>query len=114
MDGRSLAEHALEPVRIGGADFTRVQGPQSLLDLERTAERRLHGDLLIEREADQQRERFLGDERVGLVAVREVQALRGRDRHVSILRDNRTATEISEPFHTNATGTFRGVPSLAT
>ena len=40
---------------------------------ERALERLLHRDLLVEREADQQRERIAGDQLVGLVGVGEVQ-----------------------------------------
>jgi hypothetical protein len=35
----------------------------------------LHGHLLVEREADQQRHRVRGDQRIGLVGFREVQTV---------------------------------------
>jgi hypothetical protein len=41
----------------------------------RTGERLLHGDLLIEDEADEERERVGGDQAVGLVVAGERQAL---------------------------------------
>ena len=50
---------------VEGCDLRRVELTETLLELERAGEGLLHGDLLIEREADQQRERALGEETVG-------------------------------------------------
>ena len=55
--------------------------------LERAGERLLHGDLLVEREADQQRERVLGEEAVGVGVAGEREVV-GRDgqTHARIVR----------------------------
>ena len=70
MDRRLLAEERLE-VRVV-RDRLRVERAEPLLQAERPCERLLHRHLLVEREADEQRERILRDERVRLVVVREV------------------------------------------
>ena len=64
----------------------RVERAEPLLELERAGERGRHGHLLVEREADQQRERVLRDERVGLVVAREVEAVGHRSYHPRAMR----------------------------
>ncbi len=73
MDAWALAEHAHELFGIHRSDRGRVERADALLQLERAEERGLHRDLLVEREADQQRERLLRDQRVRLVRVREIE-----------------------------------------
>ncbi len=75
VDGGRLAEERLELARVGRGDRAGVERAESALELQRAGERRLHGYLLVEREPDQQRERILGDELVGLVVAREVQPI---------------------------------------
>ena len=79
MDPRALAEHVLERLRIHRGDSARIERPDALLQLERACERGLHRDLLVEREADEERERLTGDQLVRLVRVGEVERL-GHDR----------------------------------
>ena len=50
---------------------------EALAELERAGERLLHGDLLIEHEADEERHRVRGDQAIGLVVTGEGQALGG-------------------------------------
>ena len=75
MDRRALAEHGLEPRGIGGGDRTGVECAQPVPELQRSEERRRDGHLLVEREADQERERIAAMQRVRLCVVREVQRL---------------------------------------
>ena len=53
MDRRPLPEHRLEVCR---RQLACVEGAETLLDGQRAGERLLDRDLLVEREADQQRE----------------------------------------------------------
>src|SRR5215211_7074733 len=76
VDRGLLAEGLLEAAGIGRRDRARVECPQALLQLERPRECGLDGDLLVEREADEQRERFARQEPVGLLVPGEVQPLR--------------------------------------
>jgi len=71
--------------RVGRGDRARVERPQPLLDLQRPAERGLYGHLLVEREPDQQRERLLRDQCVGLVVAGEVEPVGCGHGHVTIL-----------------------------
>ena len=59
MDRRLLPEERLELGGVGRRDRLRVERAEAPLELERPCERSLHGDLLVEREADQERERIL-------------------------------------------------------
>ena len=54
---------------------------QPLLQLERTAEGRLHRHLLVEREADEERERLAGEQLVRFVDACVVEAVGMRRRH---------------------------------
>ena len=58
-----------------------VERAEPALELERAGEGLLDGHLLVEDEADQERDRLLGEERVGLVVAREVEAIGARRRH---------------------------------
>ena len=73
MDCGLLAEDSLEARGVGGRDLASVEGAEALLQLERSCERRRHGHLLIEGEADQESERVARDERVRLRVAREVE-----------------------------------------
>ena len=77
MDAGAFAEDRVELGRIHRRDPARVEVAEPPLELERSGESRLHRHLLVEAEADQERERISGEERVGLVVAREVDA-RGR------------------------------------
>jgi hypothetical protein len=72
MDRGALAEQRLE---VHAGQRGGVERARALLEHERSRERLLHGHLLVEREADQQRERLAHQQRVGLVGVGEVQAV---------------------------------------
>ena len=63
--------------RLLRASRARVEGADALLDPERPRERLLHRDLLVEREADEERERVGRDERIGLVVLREIEMASG-------------------------------------
>ena len=52
-----------------------IERAEALPQHQRPGERLLHRDLLVEREADQQRHRVRGDQRIGLVGFGEVQAI---------------------------------------
>src|SRR6476620_4980955 len=69
MNRRLLAKHPLELTGIGRSELARVERSEALLELERPEERRWHRHLLVEREADQQCERLLGEQRVCLVVA---------------------------------------------
>ena len=66
MDGGPLAEDRLE---VGRGELRGVERADPLAQDERARERLLDRHLLVEHEADQQRERVGGDQRVGLVGV---------------------------------------------
>ena len=72
---RALAEHGGELLGVARRDARDVEVPEARAQLERARERLLDGDLLIEREADEERERVGGDQAVGLVVAGEGQAL---------------------------------------
>ena len=72
MDRRSRAEQRLE---IGGCQRVGIERAEALLQRQRPGKGLLHADLLVEDEADQQRHRVGGDQRVGLIGVGEVQAV---------------------------------------
>ena len=57
---------------IGRGDRAASRPPEPLLQLQRARERRLHRHLLVEREPDQERERALAEEGVGLGVAGEV------------------------------------------
>ena len=79
MDRGLLAEHRLE---VGLGERPRVEGAEPPPELERARERLLHGDLLVEREPDEQRERIGPEQRARLGIVREPE----RRRHGAILQ----------------------------
>ena len=60
MDGGLLAEERLE---VGLRDGARLERAEPLLQPQRAEERLLDGDLLVEREADEQRERISASSR---------------------------------------------------
>src|SRR4051794_8099010 len=74
MDRRLLPEHSLESVWRHGGDLRRIEVTEPALDVAGTGEGLLDCHLLIEREADQERERFSGDEAVGVGIAGERQA----------------------------------------
>ena len=75
VDRGRPAERFLELRRIHCGDRPRVQRADPLLQLERSRERLLDGDLLVDREPDQKRERLGRDQSVGLVRIGEVERL---------------------------------------
>ena len=72
VDRGPFAERLLEPSRIHPCDRLRVEGSNPLLQLVRARERRLDRYLLVESEADQERERLAREQLVRLVGVGEV------------------------------------------
>ena len=73
VDRGLLAEELLELARVGGGDGGCVEAAEPPPDLERARERLLNRHLLVEDEADEQRQRLLGEKAVGFVVTREVQ-----------------------------------------
>ena len=53
MDGRLLAERRDELLGVGASERLGVDRAEALFDLLRAGERRLDGDLLVEREPDE-------------------------------------------------------------
>ena len=64
MDRRFLSERGLE---VSRCERDRIERPEPFAQPKRPQEGLLHGDLLVEREPDEQRHRVRGDQRVGLV-----------------------------------------------
>ena len=64
-------------VRVDRRDLARVEAAEPLRQLEGRRERLLHRHLLVEHEPDQQRERALAEEGVGLGVAGEVDRARG-------------------------------------
>jgi hypothetical protein len=75
VDRRLLAERPLERLGIHRRDSSRVEGADPLLQLERACERGRNGHLLVEGEADEERERLAREQPVRLVRVGEVERL---------------------------------------
>ncbi len=75
VDRRALAEDHLELVGIHRCDRRRVERADPLRELLRAEERRRHRHLLVECEADEERERLLRDELVRLLRLGEVERL---------------------------------------
>ena len=78
MDGRWRPEHALELGGVRPGDAGRVQVTQPAAELQRAAEGLLDRDLLVEREPDEERERLLDQQAVGLVVAGEGKSVGGR------------------------------------
>lgn len=85
MQGWPLAEGAIELPGVHAGDRRRVEGADAALKLEWAREGLLDGHLLIEDEADEERERLFGEEGVGLVVAGEMEAGGGLCRYASIL-----------------------------
>ncbi len=66
MQGRTLAEDRPERLGLHRRDLGGIEVAEAALEFKRTAEGLLDRDLLIEREADQQCQRLLGEETVGI------------------------------------------------
>ncbi len=71
MERRRGPKDGRQGLRIHGRDARRVEVADPPLQLGRSAERLLDGDLLVQREADQQRERFGDKQAVGIVVAGE-------------------------------------------
>ena len=76
VDRRGRAERSLEGRGVHAGDCPGVEGADTLSQLERPGERLLDRDLLVDGEADEERERLLRDEPVRLVRLSEVERLR--------------------------------------
>ena len=76
MDCRLLAEDLVELGGVERRDLLGVEVPEPLLQLERAVEGLLDGDLLIQREPDQQRQRALCQEPIGFGIAGEVDRCR--------------------------------------
>ena len=66
MERRPLAEDRVEVGRVHRRDPRGIEVAEPALELGRAAERLLDGDLLVEREADEQGERIVGEQAVGV------------------------------------------------
>ena len=64
MHGRLLAAGSEEDVGIQLGDALRIEKAESCLQRRRTCKRLLHRDLLVEREANQQRVRVRRDQSI--------------------------------------------------
>ena len=64
MECRTLAEGGVQLPRIHAGNPGRIEMAQPTLELRRPAERLLDSDLLVQREADEQREGFLGKQTI--------------------------------------------------
>jgi hypothetical protein len=76
VESRTLAEDAVELPRIHAGDLDSAEKAKAPLELEGARERFLHRNLLVEDEPDEEGERLLGEEGVGLVVAREVEPVR--------------------------------------
>ena len=88
-------------VRLGVGPFpdpegctAQVEGTEPLLQLQWAREGGGHGNLLVEDEPDQERERVDRDQPVGLVVAREVEGVR----HGSILAGRGMRIEMADPI----------------
>ena len=81
----------VEVTRLHRGDLRRIEVAEAALELGGTAERLLDGDLLVELEADEQRERLGHEQPIGLVIAGERQSIDGgHDRMVArLLRSGR-------------------------
>ena len=75
MDRRLLLEGRLDLGRVGGGDRLRVERAEALLQPERACERLLHGHLLVECDADEQREGVGREQAARLVVVGEIEGV---------------------------------------
>ena len=66
MERRSLAEDRVQRGRVHRGDPGGVEVAEPALQVGRSAERLLDGHLLVEREPDQQRQRFVDEQAVGI------------------------------------------------
>jgi hypothetical protein len=80
VDRGLLTEQPLELRRIRPCDLASVEGPEPPLQLPRAGERRLYRYLLVEREADEESERFARQQGVRLVIARVMECGRLRFR----------------------------------
>jgi hypothetical protein len=71
----------LELHRVQGGDQARIQAPDPAAQLERAGERCLHGYLLAQNEPQEEGQRTLRQEAIGLVVIREVKALGPSSHH---------------------------------
>ncbi len=72
VDRGLLPEERLE---VGLRDLLRIERPEPLLESQRAEERLLHRDLLVEREADEQRERIGREQPARLLVLGEPERL---------------------------------------
>ena len=77
MDRRRHAAERLELVWVRGGDGGRFEGAEAAVDLVPAAERVLHAVLLVEHHPDQQGERVLVEDAVGVRVVRDVEGHEG-------------------------------------
>ena len=77
VDGGRRPEHALELGWIRPGDAGRVKVTKPAAQLQRAAECLLDRDLLVEGEPDEERERLLDQEAVGLVVAGEGKSIGG-------------------------------------
>src|SRR6185369_17435309 len=85
---RPLAEDPIELGWIRAGDPAGVEVAEPLAQVERPRERLLDGDLLVEREADEQGKRVGSDQRVGLVVAGERESRGHLGRHLRSGRES--------------------------
>jgi hypothetical protein len=81
VDRRFLPEDLLELGGVGVGDRRGVEAGEPAANLERARKSLLHGDLLVEDEPDEQRQRLLGEKAVGFVVTCEVEMRRAGRGH---------------------------------
>ncbi len=94
VDAGLLAEDLQQAVRVEAGDLGGVEAAEALLQLERPGEGLLHRHLLVEHEADEERERLGRDQLVRLGVPGEVE----RVGHASILARPGTARAMTDPI----------------
>jgi hypothetical protein len=82
MDRRRSLGRRLQPCLVDRRQLGRIERAEPLEQHPRTGEGLLHRDLLVEREADEQRHRLGDEQAVGLVVAGEVESI---GRHARIV-----------------------------
>src|SRR4029078_3246700 len=90
VECRSLAEERIGARGVGRRDPRCIEVSETPLELRRSAERLLDGDLLIEREPDQERTRLLDQESVRFVITRERETV-DRGGHAGMVAGRRSS-----------------------
>src|SRR5688500_13149492 len=81
VDRRRTLGRSLERTLVNAGVVRRVDAAESIEQHLRSGERLLHGNLLVEREADEQRHRVGGEQPIGVVVSGEVEVVDALDGH---------------------------------